>query len=75
MKTYSNLAGNSGVRAYEIGSNHIDVQFEDGAIYRYTYGSTGQEDVEEMKRLAVAGKGLTGFISRHVRNNYAFRLK
>ncbi|HYO21151.1 MAG TPA: hypothetical protein VER36_02020 [Flavisolibacter sp.] len=75
MQRYSNLAGNAGVKAYTIGSNYIDVQFDDGTVYRYTYASAGKEDVEEMKQLASAGKGLTSFINRHVKRNYAARLQ
>ena len=76
MQRYSNLAGNSGVLAYKIGSNYIDVQFESGGgVYRYTYSSTGKEEVEEMKRLAAAGKGLTGYINQNVTENYAAKLR
>ena len=75
MQPYSNLHGRSGVRAYKAGSNYIDVKFEDGSVYRYTYSIPGKEEVEEMKRLAVAGKGLTSFINRYVRDHYAARLK
>jgi len=75
MNAYLNLSGNSGVKAYQTGPDYIDVQFEDGSIFRYTYSSTGREAVEEMKNLAEAGKGLTGYISRYIRENYAVKLK
>ncbi len=74
MQRYSNYSGNSGVTGYEIGSNFIDIQFQDGAVYRYTYNSAGASYVEQMKQLAVNGKGLSSFISRYVKNNYAARL-
>lgn len=75
MQRYANLSGKSGVKAFALGAGHIDVQFEDDAVYRYTHSSTGKDEVEEMKRLAVAGRGLTSFINRNVRGNYATRLK
>jgi hypothetical protein len=75
MQHYSNLSGSSGVIAYHTGSNYIDIQFQDGSIYRYTYNSAGLDEVEEMKQLAALGKGLTTFINQHVRENYATKLK
>lgn len=42
MEPYRNIAGNSGVRAYEIGPNYITIEFGDGAVYRYTYASAGE---------------------------------
>jgi len=72
MRPYLNLSGNSGVREYEPGPDFIRVQFHSGDLYLYTYESAGRDNVEEMKRLAVAGKGLSTFISQHreVRNGY-----
>lgn len=75
MQHYANLGRNSGVRAFEVGSNLIDVQFNDGSVYRYTYASTGSTYIEQMKQLAVAGRGLNSFIGRYVRKNYAARLR
>jgi hypothetical protein len=74
MRRYKNLDGNSGVTAYSIGSDSIKVQFTDGISYLYTYASTGQATIEEMKILAERGKGLSTFISRHVRDAYATKL-
>jgi hypothetical protein len=73
METYRNLKGDSGVRAYEIGRDSITVAFSGGAVYRYTYESAGASHVEEMKKLARAGRGLSGYISRYVRASYASR--
>lgn len=74
MATYRNLSGNSGVRAYEAGSDYIKVQFQDGAVYLYNNNVTGAGNVEHMKRLAAAGSGLNSFISTHVRKAYARKL-
>ena len=70
MVTYRNLGGNSNVRAYEIGSDSITVQFGDGSIYLYTYQSAGRDNIERMKSLAIAGRGLNSFIMHHVKYSY-----
>ena len=70
MEQYRNIAGNSGVTAYEIGPDYITIEFSDGSIYRYTYASAGIENVERMKGLAEAGQGLNTFISMTVSKLY-----
>lgn len=71
MRRYANLSGHAGVVAYEAGPDFIDVKFKDGEIYRYTYDRPGMSQVEAMKKLAAAGRGLTTHINRHVRDLYA----
>lgn len=73
LTRYENRAGNSGVVAYEIRRDYIRVKFLDGRIYTYTYRSAGRDNVECMKRLALSGKGLSGFIGAHVRDRFAAR--
>jgi hypothetical protein len=75
MEQYRNLGGNSGITAYEIGSDFIKVMFKDGSLYFYNYESTGQQDVETMKELATGGAGLNSFISSKVRKRYAAKLR
>ena len=75
MKRYRATSGNAGVTAFWDGKDFIKIQFQDGSIYLYDYNVPGKEDVEEMKRLASLGKGLTTYINQHVRNRYATRLK
>lgn len=70
MQQYKNLGGDSGVRAFLIGEDYIDVQFDGSAIYRYSYKSAGIDKVEEMKRLAVQGYGLNSYIMRYARMDY-----
>ncbi len=70
MKRYRNLAGHSGVVAYDIGPEAIAVKFAGGEVYDYTYRATGRDRVEKMKALAGAGRGLATFIARHVRDEY-----
>lgn len=73
MKRYRNLSGHSGVVAYAIDEEAIRVKFRDGATYEYTHASAGPAHVEAMKKLAVAGRGLSSYISRHVGTAYASR--
>ncbi|MBI5204699.1 MAG: hypothetical protein HZA11_07270 [Nitrospirae bacterium] len=75
MERYKNLGGSSGVAAYEVGDDSIKVQFDDGSLYLYNYQSAGSNDIEQMKRLAIAGRGLNSFISRVVKKRYASKLR
>jgi len=72
---YANLSGSSGVVAYQIGVDSITVEFVDGWLYSYTYESAGVDNVEHMKQLATRGRGLSGFISTTVKNNYAKKFR
>lgn len=72
---YKNLAGTSGVTAYELGDDYIKVEFEGEAVYLYTSEVTGKEKLETMKKLAKQGRGLSTYISQHVEDAYAARLQ
>jgi hypothetical protein len=74
MTRYRNRGGNSGVKAYEIGQTFIKVELATGEIYVYDNINPGKEHVEKMKILAQAGKGLSTYITRHVKENYADKL-
>lgn len=75
MERYKNLGGNSNVHSFEIAPNAILVMFNDNSVYLYNYGSPGATDVEEMKRLAIAGQGLNSYIGRVVGKRYASKLR
>lgn len=75
LQRYRNRHLNSGVTAYEIGDDYIKVEFADGPLYLYTHTIPGMRKVEQMKKLALSGKGLSSFISRNVRDEYASRLR
>jgi hypothetical protein len=65
MKPYLSRSGKkSGVIAYETGADYIVVEFA-ASRYKYSYSSCGREAVETMKKLALASKGLSSFISRN----------
>lgn len=71
MTRYKNLSGHSGVTAYETGDDYIALQFHDGRIYEYDHRIPGKRHVEQMKVLARSGHGLTTYINKYVRENYA----
>lgn len=65
MQSYNSASvKNSGVTGYKIGTDFIVVQFRDKTKYLYSYKSAGKIIVELMKRLALANKGLSTFISQ-----------
>lgn len=74
MTPYRDWDHDSGSRSYDIGSSHMDVQFKDGAVYRYTALSAGRANLDRMVVLARAGDGLNEFINRAVKKRYAERL-
>lgn len=74
MPRYKNLEGNSGVSAYQIGSDSIAVAFGPDDIYLYTYASAGKKMIEKMKKLAIAGKGLSTYISQKVKDKFEKKL-
>lgn len=75
MILYANLNGNSAVVSYETDDTSIVVEFDNRSAYLYTYASTGSANIEEMKSLAITGRGLCSFIGRVVKKNYARKLR
>lgn len=70
MQRYLNLSGDSGVTHYEIGADYILVKFHGKPPYRYSHARAGKKHVERMKALAVAGRGLSTYISQNVHELY-----
>jgi hypothetical protein len=75
MEHYQTKLGDSGVIAYEIGRGSIVVKFVNGEKYLYTDRSAGAKNIAHMQALAQAGRGLSTFISQHVHDRYARKLK
>ena len=73
-RPYSNFGRRPGVRYFALGPSFIRIWFKDGDGYEYNYAAPGRADVQEMKRLAEAGRGLATYVNRHVRENYARKL-
>ena len=68
MKDYQNFNSRTGIEAFEDGDDFIRILFKGNNIYRYESKSAGKEVVEEMKRLANEGEGLTAYINTHKPN-------
>lgn len=75
MQRYESKDRHTGVIAFQLGKDYIDVEFRDGRIYRYSFTKPGKPAVTEMKRLATKGKGLTTYINKYVRKNYEQKIK
>ena len=75
MGRYRNLSGDSGVVAYQTAPGSIAVEFRNGMVYLYTHRSAGRARIEKMKSYAAAGKGLSTYISKYVRDAYETRLR
>jgi hypothetical protein len=67
MKCYENRSRSSPIVAYESDEKSITVKFFDGSVYLYSYETAGNANVEQMKKYAVIGRGLHGFISRFLK--------
>lgn len=71
MRAYLNKSGRSGILGYESGEDYIRVWFTyTEASYLYNSIKPGKKEVDEMKKLAVAGEGLNKFINHQVSDNY-----
>ena len=74
MQRYANRSGDSGVVAYALGQDSITVKFIGGDRYEYTEDSAGVEHIARMRERAANGRGLSTYISQHVRDRYARKL-
>lgn len=63
------------MESYAITDTAIHVRFKNGGRCNYLYDhvSPGAVEVNEMKRLAIRGHGLSTFISTTVRSRFAKR--
>lgn len=69
MEKYLNRNGNSPVSYYQIAETSITVWFGSKS-YTYSYRKAGSYHVENMKRLAISGSGLSAYITRNVKMLY-----
>ena len=74
MPRYARLSGDAGVVSYESTRDSITLTFVNGDRYLYTHARPGRAAVERMKALAEAGRGLSTFVSQHVREAYERKL-
>ncbi|MCD6018839.1 MAG: hypothetical protein K0S53_1960 [Bacteroidetes bacterium] len=74
MSRYKDATRNSGILSYSLGDDYIKIVFKTGSTYLYTNKSTGKRHIEQMKKLAVKGKGLATYINIHVRDRFEEKL-
>lgn len=74
MEIYCDTHGDSGVSAFEVGSDFIIVRFTKGDTYLYNYLTTGSYHVNNMIRLARMGNGLNGYINLNTKSTYARKI-
>lgn len=67
MEKYKNLSGESNITSYLIDENSITILFNDGGFYLYSTMKVGLANMNQMKKLALQGHGLNGFINKNVR--------
>ena len=66
MEQYHTVAGNSDVRAHEIGPDYIPIEFSQHAVCRHTYAGAGQDNLACMNELAQRRQGLNPILSTTV---------
>jgi hypothetical protein len=75
MQPYLDKSGTSGITAFEIGDDYINLEFKGGRVYRYDTAKPGAEHVANMKNLALKGEDLATYVNQHVRKNFASMVK
>jgi hypothetical protein len=68
----------SGAQAYIIEHNYVKVLFPPNKngeqfVYKYSYTKPGKKHVEEMKKRAINGSDLSGYISKNIGSEYERR--
>jgi hypothetical protein len=74
MTLYENRGGSSPIVSYEFGEDSITLSLIDGSVYLYDYHNAGSANVEQMKKYAIIGHGLHGFIKRFLRKGAGARI-
>jgi len=54
----------------EMRDNGIVLKFKDGRGYSYSHTRPGKVNVDNMKKFALSGSGLTTYINKYVRDDY-----
>lgn len=72
---YKNLSGASRVARYEILKDMLTIRFTDSSVYNYSNQSAGPANIEKMKVLALAGKGLGTFIDANLKDRFMRKIR
>lgn len=75
MEKYKNLGGSSSVAAYETAKDSMKIRYTTHSVYLYTNQSAGSENIRKMKILAEAGKGLSTFIDKNVKDRFSRKVR
>ena len=71
VEKYQNLSGKSTVVSYKIVKDSVTIVFTSHEKYIYSNQSAGRLNINQMKALAIAGKGLGTFIDTNLKEGYA----
>jgi hypothetical protein len=74
MQPYRHQGEDTGITGFHLAANSIAIEFKDGSRYLYDDRRPGRKHVEAMKKLAVAGHGLTTYINKYVRERFARKI-
>jgi len=72
---YQNLSGKSTVLTYKILKDSVTIVFTNHKKYIYSNQSAGRLNVNKMKELAIAGKGLGTFIEANLKESFARKIR
>ena len=72
---YMNLSGDSTVVSYKIVKDSVTVGFTSHEKYIYSNQSAGRLNVNQMKALAITGKGLGTFIDANLKEGFARKIR
>jgi hypothetical protein len=71
MARYKNHTGRSNITSYNVGKDFIQVSFMGSdKVYKYSHASAGKDHIDEMKKLAESGTGLSSYIAKNVKDKY-----
>jgi hypothetical protein len=69
MQNYSNQTGQSDITHFKIENDKIFIKFKKwNEPIIYTYDSEGKEHIENLKALAMSGRGLSRYIQKYFKN-------
>ena len=72
---YQNLNGKSKVVSYKIVKDSVTIRFADHSVYIYSNQSAGRLNVNQMKTMAIAGKGLGTFIEANLKEGFERKIR
>lgn len=75
FQKYKNAGGKSVVARFEVAKDAITVVFTNHTVYRYTNQSATPGNIAEMKKLALAGKGLGTFIESKAKDLWLQKIR